>query len=49
MVEQRKCRDLLFLILFIAYWAGMFVVCGIAFQSGEHCSQWDRTPSSTRI
>eukprot|EP00882_Tetradesmus_deserticola_P009818 GHRQ01010375.1.p1 GENE.GHRQ01010375.1~~GHRQ01010375.1.p1 ORF type:complete len:167 (+),score=9.03 GHRQ01010375.1:733-1233(+) len=35
MVENRSCRDVLFLLLFIAYWAGMFVVCGIAFQSGE--------------
>jgi hypothetical protein len=35
MVENRRCRDVLFLLLFIAYWAGMFVVCGIAFQEGE--------------
>jgi hypothetical protein len=35
MVENRRCRDVLFLLLFIAYWVGMFIVCGIAFQSGE--------------
>ncbi len=36
MVEEgRTCRDVLFLLLFIAYWAGMFVVCGFAFQKGE--------------
>jgi hypothetical protein len=36
MVENRKCRDVFFLLVFVAYWVGMFVVCGIAFQSGEH-------------
>lgn len=35
MVENRRCRDVLFLLLFVAYWVGMFIVCGIAFQSGE--------------
>lgn len=40
MVENRKCRDVLFLLFFIAYWAGMFVVCGIAFQEGK----WPRHP-----
>jgi hypothetical protein len=34
-VGNRGCRDVLFLLLFIGYWAGMFVVCGIAFQQGE--------------
>jgi hypothetical protein len=33
-VENRKCRDVLFALLFIAYWVGMFVVGGIAFQEG---------------
>lgn len=35
MVENRRCRDVLFLLFFVAYWAGMFVVCGIAFQEGK--------------
>jgi hypothetical protein len=35
MVENRKCRDVLFLLFFVAYWVGMFVVCGIAFREGE--------------
>jgi hypothetical protein len=35
MVENRRCRDVLFLLLFVAYWVGMFIVCGIAFQSGQ--------------
>lgn len=34
-VVQRKCRDILCLLLFIVFWAGMFVVCGIAYQSGN--------------
>ncbi|CAG9467592.1 unnamed protein product [Pedinophyceae sp. YPF-701] len=33
--ENRRCTDILFLIIFIAWWVGMFVVCGIAFQRGE--------------
>jgi hypothetical protein len=37
MVENRKCRDVLFLLVFAAYWAGMFVVAGIAFQQGDWC------------
>lgn len=41
MVENRKCRDVLFLLFFIAYWSGMFVVCGIAFQEGE----WPSNPT----
>jgi hypothetical protein len=44
MVENRKCRDVLFLLFFVAYWVGMFVVCGIAFREGEHCA---KTGSST--
>ncbi|KAI8472764.1 MAG: plasma-membrane choline transporter-domain-containing protein [Monoraphidium minutum] len=35
MVEDRKCRDVLFLLAFAAYWAGMFVVAGIAFKEGD--------------
>lgn len=34
MVQKRRCRDVLFLLIFIAYWVGMFVVCAIAFQAG---------------
>lgn len=32
---NRKCRDVLFLLFFVAYWVGMLVVCGIAFREGE--------------
>jgi len=34
MVHDRKCRDVLFLLFFTAFWAGMFYVCGIAFEKG---------------
>ncbi|GAX82666.1 hypothetical protein CEUSTIGMA_g10092.t1 [Chlamydomonas eustigma] len=34
-VVHRKCRDVLCLLLFIAFWAGMFLVCGIAYQQGD--------------
>jgi len=34
MVEDRKCRDVLFLLFFALYLGGMFVVAGIAFQEG---------------
>lgn len=33
--EDRKCRDVLFLLLFLAFWAGMFIVCGLAFRDGD--------------
>ena len=33
-MEARSCRDVLFLLIFAAYLAGMFVVAGIAFQNG---------------
>lgn len=46
MVENRKCRDVLFLLFFIAYWAGMFVVCGIAFREGK--CQRRQAPHITR-
>jgi choline transporter-like protein 2/4/5 len=45
MVENRRCRDVLFLLFFVAYWAGMFVVCGIAFQEGEGCSMANAAPA----
>jgi hypothetical protein len=35
MVQQRSCRDVLCLLIFIAFWAGMFVICGIAVRQGE--------------
>jgi hypothetical protein len=34
-IDKRSCRDVLFLIVFIAYWVGMFVVAGIAFANGN--------------
>ncbi len=34
MVKDRKCRDVLCLLFFLAFWAGMFVVCGFAAKNG---------------
>eukprot|EP01110_Echinostelium_bisporum_P006818 TRINITY_DN2676_c0_g1_i1.p1 TRINITY_DN2676_c0_g1~~TRINITY_DN2676_c0_g1_i1.p1 ORF type:complete len:366 (-),score=105.57 TRINITY_DN2676_c0_g1_i1:591-1688(-) len=34
-MEDRSCTDIIFLILFIAYWVGMFIVAGIAVNKGE--------------
>ncbi|GLC34986.1 hypothetical protein PLESTB_001185800 [Pleodorina starrii] len=34
-VVKRRCRDVLCLLLFIAFWVGMFLICGFAFKNGE--------------
>ncbi len=34
-VGRRKCRDLLFLLLFILFWAGMIVVAVKAVEKGD--------------
>lgn len=34
-VEDRKCRDILFLILFVLFWIGMIIVAGNAFAKGD--------------
>lgn len=33
--EDRKCRDVLFLILYLAFWAGLIVVAIVAFSRGH--------------
>ena len=33
--DKRKCRDVLFLILFLAMWMGMFVIAGVSVGKGE--------------
>eukprot|EP00798_Chlamydomonas_sp_ICE-L_P019125 gene19127-25732_t len=35
MARKRKCRDVLCLLLFLAFWGGMFVVCAIAIDQGD--------------
>ncbi len=30
--KDRKCTDVLCLLLFVAFWAGMFVIAGIGFR-----------------
>lgn len=32
---ERKCRDMFFLLIFIAFWAGMVIVAGKAFELGN--------------
>ena len=34
-VGPRRCRDVIFLIIFFLYWVGMFLVAGLAFTSGD--------------
>jgi len=34
-VGVRKCRDVFFLLLFIVFWAGMFVIAWSATTNGE--------------
>lgn len=33
--KKRRCRDILFLVLFIAYWVGMWIVATVAVGSGD--------------
>ncbi|GFR50844.1 hypothetical protein Agub_g13116 [Astrephomene gubernaculifera] len=35
LVINRKCRDVLCLLFFGAFWVGMFIICGIAFRDGQ--------------
>ncbi|KAJ3105785.1 hypothetical protein HDU96_008442 [Phlyctochytrium bullatum] len=34
-IDKRHCRDILFLIVFIAFWVGMFIVAQTAFKYGD--------------
>jgi hypothetical protein len=34
-VENRRCRDKLFLVLFAVFWAGMFAITGVAVRQGN--------------
>ena len=34
-IEQRKVRDVLFIIMFVVVWIGMFVVAGLAIKNGN--------------
>uniref|UniRef100_A0A7S0RW54 Choline transporter-like protein n=1 Tax=Chlamydomonas leiostraca TaxID=1034604 RepID=A0A7S0RW54_9CHLO len=34
-VKNRKCRDILCLLIFLAFWAGMFVICAFAVREGD--------------
>ena len=33
--QNRKCRDIIFLLIFILFWAGMFIVAQAAIASGD--------------
>jgi hypothetical protein len=32
---DRECRDVLWFIIFIAFWVGMFIIAGFAFENGQ--------------
>ena len=34
-LENRRCRDKLFLVLFFLFWVGMFVIAGLAIKEGN--------------
>ncbi|KAI8929590.1 plasma-membrane choline transporter-domain-containing protein [Entophlyctis helioformis] len=34
-VKKRKCRDVIFLVIFIVYWVGMFIIAASAVASGD--------------
>ncbi|KAJ3417562.1 hypothetical protein HDV05_000019 [Chytridiales sp. JEL 0842] len=34
-IDKRKCRDVLFLVIFIAFWIGMFIVANTSFTYGD--------------
>jgi len=33
--HNRSCKDLIFLLLFVIFWIGMFVVAALAIQNGN--------------
>jgi hypothetical protein len=33
--QKRSCRDILFLLLFIVYWIGMFIIANAAIKGGD--------------
>ena len=35
-IEERSCRDVLWLLVFIVFWAGMFIIAGFAFAHGDY-------------
>lgn len=44
-LQKRECRDILFLILFILFWAGMAVISVLAIRNGN-LDRYSLTPSS---
>jgi hypothetical protein len=50
---KRKCRDLLFACLFIAFWAGMLIIAAFSFSKGnpERCdfAYWCRNDPIERF
>lgn len=34
-IERRSCRDILFLIIFLAFWFGMFFIASVAVKYGD--------------
>lgn len=33
--KKRHCRDVIFLILFVAYWVGMWIIAAVAVPAGD--------------
>jgi hypothetical protein len=33
--KKRHCRDILFLLLFVVYWVGMWIVASVAIANGD--------------
>lgn len=34
-VSQRKCQDIIWLVLFVLFWCGMFAIGGIGISKGD--------------
>jgi solute carrier family 44 protein 1 (choline transporter-like protein) len=34
-IEDRSCTDIIFFVLFIVFWVGMFIIAGIAIDKGD--------------
>jgi hypothetical protein len=35
-VKRRRCRDVAFLILFLGFWVGMFIIANVALKYGDY-------------
>jgi hypothetical protein len=35
-INKRECRDVIWFLVFIIFWAGMFIIAGFAFENGNY-------------